>query len=191
MKKYGIMLLLAVLITIAACTQTKTSEITSFEECAAAGNPVMESNPRLCNANGQNFVENYNGVNNKEIHICTDEEKAAQACTLDYSPVCGKVENQVQCIKAPCPPIVEEKTFGNGCGACSAGAISYISGECETESNTQLANPASVYCVEEKGELDIIDTNAGQAGYCNLPDGRSCEEWAYYRSEGKECLEQE
>ena len=32
-------------------------------------------------------------------------------CTLEYAPVCAEV--QVQCIKAPCPPIKE--TFGNKC----------------------------------------------------------------------------
>lgn len=31
--------------------------ITNFEECAAAGFPVMESYPRQCNANGEHFVE--------------------------------------------------------------------------------------------------------------------------------------
>ena len=32
-------------------------EVNSFEDCVAAGNPVMESYPRQCNHNGQNFVE--------------------------------------------------------------------------------------------------------------------------------------
>ena len=32
-------------------------EITNFEECEAAGNPVMESSPRQCSANGETFVE--------------------------------------------------------------------------------------------------------------------------------------
>jgi len=31
--------------------------IINFEECAAAGNPVMESYPRQCRANGQTFTE--------------------------------------------------------------------------------------------------------------------------------------
>ena len=31
--------------------------ISSFGECAAAGNPIMESYPRQCRANGQTFVE--------------------------------------------------------------------------------------------------------------------------------------
>jgi len=35
----------------------KYLNITSFEECVAAGNPVMESYPRQCRANGQLFVE--------------------------------------------------------------------------------------------------------------------------------------
>ncbi len=32
-------------------------EITNFEECAKAGNPVMESYPRQCAANGKTFTE--------------------------------------------------------------------------------------------------------------------------------------
>ncbi|NCO11251.1 hypothetical protein GW924_01445 [Candidatus Pacearchaeota archaeon] len=35
----------------------ENTEITSFEECAEAGYPVMESYPRQCNADGMNFVE--------------------------------------------------------------------------------------------------------------------------------------
>ena len=36
---------------------TEETEITNFEECVAAGNPVMESYPRQCTADGQTFVE--------------------------------------------------------------------------------------------------------------------------------------
>lgn len=34
-----------------------TSKITNFEECVAAGNPVMDSYPEQCSANGQTFVK--------------------------------------------------------------------------------------------------------------------------------------
>ena len=44
-----------------------------------------------------------------------------------------------------------------------------------------LANPASVYCVEQGGEVDIVDESDGQVGYCVLPDGRRIEEWEFYR----------
>lgn len=60
-------------------------------------------------------------------HICSPEEKQAQACTMEYRPVCGSVA--VQCIKAPCPPV--SQTFGNGCSACSQSLVtSYTEGAC-------------------------------------------------------------
>jgi hypothetical protein len=31
--------------------------VTNFEECVAAGNPIMESHPRRCQHNGQTFIE--------------------------------------------------------------------------------------------------------------------------------------
>ncbi|QFR39581.1 hypothetical protein A9Q91_05160 [Candidatus Gracilibacteria bacterium 28_42_T64] len=48
-------------------------------------------------------------------------------CTMEYSPVCGKVE--VQCIKAPCDPI--KQTFSNTCVAKNAKAIGIVEGACE------------------------------------------------------------
>ena len=46
-----------------------------------------------------------------------------------------------------------------------------------------LANPASVFCVEQGGTVEIVDETDGQVGYCNLPDGNRVEEWEYSRSE--------
>lgn len=43
--------------------------------------------------------------------IPVEENTQPVMCTMDYTPVCAEV--QVQCIKAPCPPIKE--TFGNTC----------------------------------------------------------------------------
>ena len=45
-----------------------------------------------------------------------------------------------------------------------------------------IANPASVYCVEQGGEVEIVDEADGQRGYCLLPDGSSVDEWELYRS---------
>lgn len=46
-----------------------------------------------------------------------------------------------------------------------------------------LANPASTYCIENGGQLEII-TNAdgGQFGLCQFAD-YACEEWAYYNGD--------
>ena len=55
MKK-RLALLAAVVLMGAGCFQAKTV-VTSFEECVAAGNPVMESYPRQCRADGVTYVE--------------------------------------------------------------------------------------------------------------------------------------
>lgn len=47
-----------------------------------------------------------------------------------------------------------------------------------------LANPASEYCEENGGTLEILeDETGGQVGYCIFLDGSECEEWAYYNGE--------
>jgi hypothetical protein len=49
--------------------------------------------------------------------------------------------------------------------------------------NVQIANPASVHCIEQGGTLRIVIDTKGQYGICTLPDGTECEEWAYFRGE--------
>lgn len=52
------------------------------------------------------------------------------------------------------------------------------------ETPAQLANPASVHCVEQGGTLDIRTAEeGGQVGYCQFSDGSECEEWAFLRGE--------
>ena len=51
-----------------------------------------------------------------------------------------------------------------------------------TTAPTQIANPASVFCEEQGGTVEIVDETGGQVGYCNLPDGRRIEEWEFFRS---------
>lgn len=53
----------------------------------------------------------------------------------------------------------------------------------ESQINIGLANPASVYCVENDGISEIRETEDGQTGYCIFADGSECEEWAFYRGE--------
>lgn len=49
-----------------------------------------------------------------------------------------------------------------------------------------MANPASTFCVEQGGRLELVkDANGGAVGMCHLPDGRVVEEWAWFRSQHK------
>jgi len=47
----------------------------------------------------------------------------------------------------------------------------------------EIANPASVNCIEKGGKLSIVEKPEGQVGMCTLSDGTVCEEWAYLRGE--------
>ena len=51
-------------------------------------------------------------------HKCTDAEKAAEICTMEYLPVCGYMADGTS------------ETYGNACGACSAGSDHWENGEC-------------------------------------------------------------
>ncbi len=46
----------------------------------------------------------------------------------------------------------------------------------------QTTNPASTYCVEQGGELVLInDEVKGSHGICKFKDGTEIEEWEFYR----------
>lgn len=61
-------------------------------------------------------------------------------------------------------------------------ATSRLADETPPETTARIANPASVYCEEQGGTVDIVDESDGQVGYCVLPDGTRIEEWEYFRS---------
>ena len=49
---------------------------------------------------------------------------------------------------------------------------------------TTMANPASVYCEQQSGTLEIVtDASGWQSGICHLVDGTTCDEWAYFKGE--------
>jgi putative hemolysin len=49
-----------------------------------------------------------------------------------------------------------------------------------------LPNPASVFCEEHGGQVDLrTDQTGAVTGYCLFADGSECEEWAYFRGECK------
>jgi hypothetical protein len=58
-----------------------------------------------------------------------------KVCTEEYKPVCGQVE--VQCIKAPCPPL--KQTFSNRCLAENSKAQNITEGACKED---QVVNTA-------------------------------------------------
>lgn len=45
----------------------------------------------------------------------------------------------------------------------------------------QLPNPASLYCIEQGGTLDIRQKPEGTVSMCVLSDGTEMDEWEFYR----------
>lgn len=61
-----------------------------------------------------------------EGNICTEEQKKAEICTMDYIPVCGWFNQSIQCFAYPCA-----STYSNKCEACSDEKVaSWTEGEC-------------------------------------------------------------
>ena len=46
---------------------------------------------------------------------------------------------------------------------------------------TQMANPASVACIQAGGRLEMVRQPQGEHGMCHLPSGDVCDEWAFFR----------
>lgn len=56
-----------------------------------------------------------------------------------------------------------------------------------TTGSMGIANPASVYCEQQSGTLEIVtDLSGWQSWMCHLSNGMVCEERAFYRGECKE-----
>jgi len=72
-----------------------------------------------------------------------------------------------------------------GMGFLSVIGMLACSGDTDDDANG-LPNPASVYCEDNGGTLDIrSDEQGNQSGICVFPDGSECDEWAYFRGECK------
>ena len=65
-------------------------------------------------------------------------------------------------------------------------ALALLAGACgdDDENESQLPNPASVYCEEQGGTVEIrTEADGGQYGVCIFSDGSECDEWAFFRGE--------
>lgn len=134
--------------------------IDSFEDCAAAGYPVMESYPEQCRAHGVLFVREITepvGCT-MDVKLCADGTSVGRTGpNCEFAPCpggeltpeddvfqCSKEERATQICTREYMPVcglveecdgitcsASEQTFGNSCSACSSGVVTtYTVGEC-------------------------------------------------------------
>ena len=82
----------------------------------------------------------------------------------------------------------EESYAKNLCIPDPSSLLEIKNASAKTHTNPQkqyLANPASTYCIEQGGRLEIQKNaeTGGEYGVCYLPDGRSEEEWSFFREQ--------
>ncbi|UGA57239.1 putative hemolysin [Vibrio sp. VB16] len=53
--------------------------------------------------------------------------------------------------------------------------------EYDVESYESISNPASVYCVQQNGELQAFNENDQRVMYCVLSEEEKYEQWEYYK----------
>ena len=59
-------------------------------------------------------------------------------------------------------------------------------GQAPPSSQADMPNPASVYCEENGGRLELREDGSGSvAGVCIFSDGSECDEWAFFRGDCK------
>lgn len=74
------------------------------------------------------------------------------------------------------------------------GSVAACSDLPQFEKNQQvvsMANPASEYCVQQGGRVEIRNQAQGQVGYCHLSQGKVIEEWEFFRQQARSCSDQE
>ena len=88
------------LIFFIACVQP---EITNFEECAAAGNPIMESYPEQCRAGDKTFVRELSPEEKAKLEPPEEkfcEDKCGDGVCDEFVCLalgCPCAENKVNC----------------------------------------------------------------------------------------------
>jgi putative hemolysin len=85
--------------------------------------------------------------------------------------------NQIGVCVFPDKSECEEWAFFRGECAPASGATA-------TPNSSQIANPASANCVKKGGKVDIRTAADGsQSGVCVFPNGKKCDEWAFFKGE--------
>jgi len=125
-------------------------------------------------ANEVDKITKNNQTINEKGYCNSDSDCVPDSCC--HAKGCVNKENAPNCKGVLCTMECREGTL-DCYGKCKC-----VNNNCEAVFENEIANPASVYCKEQGGELIIKENIDGnQYGICKLADGRECDEWEYYK----------
>jgi len=145
----------------AACPPVQgniNTSITDFNSCAAAGNPVMESYPRQCRANGQTFVEVIKGNSNSNVNGII-EPTCKNMCG---DGVCA----EVVCLAIGCPCAETAQSCPQDCKTAQTGKTGVISGKVTLGPTCPVQRiPPDPSCADKPYQttIQIIASNSPQS----------------------------
>jgi putative hemolysin len=117
---------------------------------------------------------------NETLKCSSDSDCVPAQCC--HATSCVSQQNKQDCSGRICTMDCKPGTMDCGQGSCGC-----VNKQCAAnipEDNNQIANPASVFCIENGGKLEIrADSDGGQYGVCKFVNGSECEEWKYFRGE--------
>jgi len=83
---------------------------------------------------------------------------------------------------------IMKKILFLGLALVSLTACSSVQHKDPTPPKIGSPNPASQYCIEQGGKLEIRNEANGQVGYCHLSNGQVVEEWKLFRDNQANCV---
>ncbi|MFC1756665.1 DUF333 domain-containing protein [Patescibacteria group bacterium] len=145
-------------------------------------NPVKKVERQLRHAN-EKLIEARKLAEKKE-----NEEIATRAME-NYQNIIGKVEGRIEQIREreknnpKFQKLVDKFSEDSLKHRRLTAIIRNKFNKEEKQGETQIANPASVYCEEQGGKLRMEQTDKGTHGICVLQNGTECEEWLFFRKQ--------
>ena len=145
----------------------QVNNVSTFQECVDAGNPVMLSYPTQCiTPDGKSFTEDIYNDDAGEgcVDACGNGICDTEIC---FTPDCPCYETSFSC------PI-----------DCSESDDADLNGPSNSDSTDDdpvvgMPNPASEYCVENGGTSKTESSQGGERGICVFNDGSQCDEWEF------------